>query len=216
MACALPPTDTAPPVVSVPSKSVVYRKNLKLKVNGKEFDGVGVVPKATQYQIEGKARGSMDLLTITTCHREVAPAYDLGHDFKYTYAPQAAVEVSNCSMKIEGLDKKHGKHAFGFLDFEDPLFSLEAKITFCGNVTQARGVFAGQCREGLAPQLLEFGEDVEASPDEACGGLTKVYPDKYELKIPKGECVYLFRGKVSHKELRMTTIGYEAAILEED
>lgn len=223
MSCGLPIAETAPQAgpVHTPKPEIFYRRNLKITVNGKEFDGVGVVPKSAVYQIEGKSKGNMDLLAITTCHRDVAPAYDLGHSFKYTYQPRRepgdmGPEGSNCAMKIEGLDKKHGKHAWGFIDFEDPFFSLYAKIVFCGEAGQYRGVYAGQCREGLSPQVIEFSEAVEVSPDKGCETLTQMTATRWELKVAKGECVYLFRGKQSGAEFRMTTMGYESAILEDE
>lgn len=116
-----------------------YMRDLVVKVNGKVFEGVGVLPNDDILDIEVESRGNITLFTMSTCEgilpkdstwnittivptfwgwgeRKVVNPRKVGFKYRRT---QIAKEVGYCPMILESLDSKQGQHAWGFFDFND-------------------------------------------------------------------------------------------------
>lgn len=193
-----------------------YKRDLKMTVNGKEAEGTLVVARASQYEIEIEAPGDLDLVTISTCHREISSEDAGGGWFKsdkkgkIKYWPMAQVESEGgCPLRISALEKDNGANSWGFIDFKDPQMSLHGQIICNGQNILEDGVAVCQAHEGLI-QEANFDEPVKYSPVAACDFQMKTTDEKhFKWVMPKGECVLLLKGKESGKMFRLMTLGYQ-------
>lgn len=208
----LPSFVETPPHRATPPKPHV-KMNLAMKVNGVPFTGVGVVKRAFNYKIEGRSPGSFDLLTLSSCHREVV-IEDEGSDFTYEYKPDLVYEALNCALRIEGNDKGKGRHSLGLLDFEDPDFTLDAELHCNGVTSNIHGVGICQSRAGLI-QGLTFPVPVTVDPDPKCNEIVDQDGQHFDITLSPGLCTYVFSGS-GGELMRLTTYGYADVILEKD
>lgn len=202
--------------------SVLYKKDMKVTVNGYQGEGVLVVPKAVNFKIGIEARGNLDLLSYSTCHREVAQeeAWEEGWfeskreaNLEYKPSQVEAESLGQCPLQFEGYEKKKGRHSWALIHFEDPLYKLPAHVQCNGNVQNYTGISLCQSKAGLL-QRVTFAEDVYAVGEDKCPAV----PSKgrvFDINIGSGECVYTFQDeqKRSHK---FTSYGYEQIPLRED
>lgn len=188
--------------------------------HGVGFEGNGVLGRSNRYTfiISPKGGAKMDLLTITTCHREfsgekLSSGYFGKNQYQYEYTPVVGVEdVPQCLIRMNVLDAKTGKHAWALFDVQDDETTLPAVVTCNGEVNRSEGVSICQSRRGLLQRLV-FDEEVSFVP-----GQCYIDPPKgrvLELKIPLGECVFAFQGKDSGRFHRLTTVGYEGLLIRE-
>jgi len=215
--------------------AVFYRRDLPITVvyettvsnpeaiplgGGTTFQGNGVLNRASRYTfiVSPKGGAKMDLLTITTCHREfsgekLTPGFFGKNQYKYEYIPVVGVEdVPQCLIRMNVLDAKSGKHAWALFDVQDDETTLPARVTCNGEVSRSEGVSICQSRKGLLQRLV-FDEEVDFVPSNCFIDTPK--GRVLELKIPLGECVFAFRGKDSGRLHRLTTVGYEGLLIRE-
>jgi len=199
-----------------------------LNIDGHEVEGVLVVPQKEVNEFHVEARGNLDLLTFTTCHREETAEsawnvserrgwlfkrkIDKKREVKISYKATEIEKSGGCPVFIGGYEKKEGRHSWAFVDFETDEAKLPAKIFCNGSEYNAGGVSACQSKMGLI-QAIKFAEDVSVMPDADCSiGLTS--GNYFEFPIKKGQCVYAFIS-ASGKIHRLTTIGYEKILIRE-
>lgn len=207
--------------------SVYYKRDMELRVNGFEGEGVLVVPKAESYKFEIKAKGRLDLFTLTTCHREEAleeaGQKGLFGDRKRVetvYKPVNGIENDGlCAVQLGGYEKVKGRHSWAFIDFENESNPLPARIFCNGNVHNANGVSSCQSREGLLQQIrftenVDFSHSVECNPPTINGGKDGV--ERFEIKLSRGQCVYVFMRKSDKAVHRLTTYGYQDVLIRGD
>jgi hypothetical protein len=191
-----------------------YKLDLKLQYNGKAYDGIALLPKRDQYEIEISSRGKLDILDIQTCHRHtpIEGAFKkkkwLGKNYKsyvYTYRP-TEMEKEPCQLEI-GAYSAAGKHGWGLIEFKrgNVLFS---KVQCNGETKNEVGSSVCQTKKGLI-QTLKFEEPVIASPD--CP-VVKITSQHYEYAAPNGMCLYVFMNKAGeiHRHL---VYGYEQVLI---
>lgn len=211
---------------SVPQKldpGTVYKRDMRLRVNGQRGTGTLVVPRASKYEIEIEARGKLDLFTLTTCHREVAAeeAWDKGFfkskkEISTSFIPAMGLEYGNyCPVHFGGYEKSKGRHSWAFLDFETPEATLPASIKCDGRVYQSRGVTVCQSRAGLEQEVI-FPVPVRVLPDPACPMVSGLADQVFRFPIVRDHCVYAFKEKTGKRVHRLTTIGYEQILIRED
>lgn len=184
------------------------------------FEGSGVLNNATRYTfiISPKGNAKMDLLAITTCHREfsgekLSPGFFGKNRYKYEYTPVKGVEdTPQCLIRMNVLDANTGKHAWALFDVQDRETLLPAEVTCNGETVQSNGVSLCQSRSGLV-QRITFAEEVDFVPSKCPIDAPK--GRVLELKMPMGECVFAFKGKDSGRIHRLTTVGYEGLLIRE-
>lgn len=193
----------------------LYRQDIQLVVNGIKGDGVMVVPQADVYSIQGTSHGALDLLTITTCHRDVSSSPG-GTRFAYEYNPRKSLEGNGaCPLLVGAYDKK-GQHGWAIVEFEDDTATLPSFLACNGVGRRFNGVSICQSRHGLT-QMIEFDAPVKVSPDFGCPmSAAKEDGKRFEFPIVKGTCVYAFKDVSSGKIHRLLTYGYESILLRED
>jgi len=190
---------------------VIYKRDMQICLDGKCEEGVIVAPRKGYYEFKIEAHGNLDLFTFSTCHREETTErhskkkwFRSNRKVKGTYYPSPGIEDGHCPVYIGGYDIKN-RHSWAFADFEDPEYTLKAKLHCNGSYREFNGVSVCQSRVGLI-QVVEFDELVTV---DACG--LKGSGKKFEFKIPRGECVaVIFGQKTMH---RLTLIGYDKIIV---
>ena len=200
----------------VVNPNIFYRRDIQLEVNSESGNGVLVAIPAPKYVIKGFSYGKLDLVTLTTCHREVV-LEDQGDRFEYSFTPMPGIEdVGACGMQLGGYDKKNGRHSWGKIEFKGPDATLEAKLTCNGVRSIVSGTSICQGLHGTE-QWIEFSRPVQSAPDFGIGcGMPKSKDDKkFVFQLNKHECIFAFVD-ADKKVHRLTTIGYEAILLKGD
>jgi hypothetical protein len=207
--------------------SIPYKRDMMLTVNGEQFEGVMVARKAAKYAMRIQARGTLDLFTFETCHREIAKP-DAGKSGLFgdrrqqdeTYVPVPGLEdVDSCPVKLGGYERDGGRTSWGIVDFEDDRHTLAAEVKCNGEHYGANGVSICQSKKGLLQEII-FPVEVIYSPDPkqpACS-LLGIPTDgkRFRFKMPSGECVHAFlEDGPKRRQHRLTTFGYEAILIRE-
>jgi hypothetical protein len=192
---------------------VFYQHAMNVEINGKDFFGVGVAPKAEKYKIKVSGRGRMDFLRITTCHRERTKNRQ-GSGYSFWYTPTKGLEDSgSCMLHVESYEEKKGRNDWALIDFVTDFEKLDATSMCNGKIAKGT-VTICQSRQGLVQRLI-FNEPVELSKAtkanckiESKNGKTWTY------RMTNRICILAFRDvKTKTKFHRHTNIGYEDVLI---
>ncbi|TXH08654.1 MAG: hypothetical protein E6R04_10230 [Spirochaetes bacterium] len=205
--------------------NLFYKRDLPLCVTGVGcYEGTTVLPAQTTYEIEIAPKGdaNIDLLLVTSCHREESFEktasgwfiFQKKTKFKYFYTPAVGIEDDgDCSLMVNTYEKLLGRHSWARLRFEHPKYQLDARLSCNGEFKQAHGVSVCQSKAGLA-QRIRFDEPVMFEWDEKCAIPKKAQDGSYEIPVSVGECGYTVRSQ-SGKLHDLLTIGYEGVLVRE-
>lgn len=182
--------------------NTVYKKDVNFTVNGKKFKGVGVVPRAVNYEISIEyPQGKIDLLSISNCHRDIQASSE-GTKANLTFIPNDIEK--DCPLDIGVYDEK-GRHGWGYLFFEREDAILPAKLLCNGETIIARGVSACQSKIGTVQKII-FGYPVRGVSSEGCQ--FKQNGQEFEYEVVKNFCYYAFSD--DHGNIHNHSIfGYE-------
>ncbi len=212
---------------SVPQEldpEIFYKRDMGIEVNGKRGEGVLVVPRASRYKFDIRAKGKLDLFTFTTCHREQTKekAGERGwfSDKKHrelTFLPAALEkERFSCPVQLGGYEAIKGRHSWGLVEFEHPSLTLPAVVSCNGVVRQARGVSVCQSKAGLLMEIV-FRKKVLYPKENTCVKLTSKDGLKFRFALPKKQCSFRFVTERGELEMhRLTTVGYEKILIREN
>lgn len=208
--------------------SVTYRPNMTMKVGDTEYIGAVVLPHPamalpvmgvssgtrdkSSIVFELSGHGKFDLFTAETCAREDF-AEKLGSSTEYSYSP-TALEADYCPLEFSGFDQK-GRHSFGFIDFQDDTAQLRGTLDCNAQHQVWPGVSVCVIKAGKELQL-HFDEKVVFDPDANCK-FENMSPDNgvvWFTAMP-GKCVYAFHGIISGMTHRLTVIGYQKILMEQ-
>ena len=208
------------PSSSVTAPNAVYKYDMHGTINGAAFDGVGVIPRADLYDVKIQSRVDVDLLTITSCHRDfsVESAISQGwfstkRGYEYAFAPVKDLEDrGSCLLRFGAYNQASAsQNAWAIVDFEDPWTNMPAANRCNGETIPSNGVSICQSRAGLE-QMLRFPEPMEIDEKALTAQcVPRASADKREwtYSIASGECVIAFQEIASpYRRHRLTTIGY--------
>lgn len=201
-----------------------YKRDIKIEVNGRGYEGVVTIPKSREYRIKMSPKGEMDLVLIRSCAREDSAEKQGGESgffiwssrktFEYLYRPNRGLEDEGvCPLRVDVYESEKGRHSWALLDFEHPDYKLEFQTDCNGRREHHNGVAVCQARKGLI-QRLHFPEPVRFSAPlpENCPKPKRKGIYFYEFPLELGECLYHFDTK-SGKMGRLTTVGYEGILI---
>ncbi len=205
-------------VVQALKSDDVYKYDISGEVNGKPFDGVGVIPYSDNYNMKIISKVNVDMLTITSCHRDISVEsaiqlgwFDNGRGYTYQFEPGPLENQGSCLVKFGAYNKStQGQNSWGILDFETPEATLPATNVCNGIVSQTNGVSICQSKAGLI-QSLVFPVPVKVAKDKMQVGCEIASTDNvaWEYSISKGECVWAFvEMGGTHRLHRATSVGY--------
>lgn len=200
------------------TNKTVYKCDMFGSINGTDFKGVAVLPYSTQYEFKIESKEDIDLLTISTCHRDISieSAIQQGwfkkkRGYTYTISTSKGLEDKYCPFTFGSYNKENSDlTGWAFVDFETPEATLGATNYCNGITTQTRGVSICQTRDGLI-QGLKFNSRVRVSSKlkKECDTLkTLDFGYTWEYTMPLGKCVYAFIEESGTKIHRHTTLGY--------
>lgn len=208
-------------------KDLYYKRDMVISVNGLQFEGALVAPKAAKYLFDVQARGKLDLFTLETCHREIAQPNAgqsglFGDKRRVTmdFVPVPGLEdVDSCVVRLGGFERDGGRHSWGIVDFEDDRHTLQAEVRCNGERYSANGVSICQAKKGLKQEII-FPVPVIYSADPGqpqCALGPRPADDRtFRFAMPKGECVHDFlEDGPKRRRHRLTTAGYEAILVRE-
>ncbi len=203
---------------------VFYKRDIRLKVNGVEFRGVAVPAPASEYKIEIETVGDINMLTLTSCHREeifeepTKGWFKSNTKFAYTYRPIPGIEDGQgCVLDVGAYERGRGRHSWATIDFVTPADQVVAELTCDGHVFRAKGVSICQGKQGLT-QKIRFPERVKVSDrvDERCAVMRTTDDGKaWEYEMPRGECAIYF-GTRDGRLHRLTTLGFESVFVRDE
>ena len=198
------------------SSESYYDRTIELLVNKKACIGACIVSYAKQYSINIQSASDMNYLSIESCHRKVT-LEDAGDEQNWVFTPVSGIEDTlACPLTITALDKKHGKNAYGFIDFESPTFLLQANLKCNGESIKANGVGLCKSKQGLI-QSISFDGPVKVYPDSEHGCPLDIPKDNqnFEFKLPSKSCVYIFmEANEPHRFFKLDALGFTDRVLE--
>lgn len=186
-----------------------YKRDITIIYGGKEYRGAVTLPRSDVYKIRLESPGRLDLLSISTCHREYLKEA-VGYNHDWTYQPVPGLETgAACPLNIAGYDSTVGKHAFGFVNFEAEELKAKARISCNGASWTANGVGVCQARDGLI-QVVAFDHETRVVSNESCR-LGVVKSKVFQFQIKQGNCQYLFENETGR--FLLDTIGYQEVLI---
>lgn len=200
-----------------------YKRDLPFCVGTSScYEGTTVLPRQDQYELDiaPKGEANIDLLLVTTCHREDSFEktssgwfiFQKKSRFKYYYTPVKGIEDDgDCSLVMNTFEKDKGRHAWARIRFEHPKYQLPATLSCNGVTASVKGVSVCQSKAGLA-QHIRFAEPVQIEWDKNCAIPKKAPDGSYELAITLGECGYTVRNQAGQLH-DLLTIGYEGVLV---
>ena len=200
---------------------VEYKRDVGIEVNGRRYEGVVTVPYAKAYSFVLEPKGEIDLMLIRTCHRtysveKVSSGWFGKNKFAYGYTPIEGLEdVRTCPIRLDVYESsKAGRHSWAFIDFENPLYQIQAELTCDGSIRHVNGVGVCQAKKETV-QRIRFSEAVRFAPPKPdhCSRPVRVN-GAYEFLTSLGECLYHFDTKDGRLG-RLTIIGFEGVLIRE-
>jgi hypothetical protein len=216
--------------------SLQYRNDMPFCVEGYGcFEGATVLPRLPSYKFELAPKGDarVDFFVVTTCNRnKTFEPGDAGFTWdvlglfgkkksglRYIYVPLPDREDDgDCPLIFHTYEKERGRHAWAYIQFENPKYELPATLYCDGDKVNFKGVGVCQAKAGLR-QWFEFPEPVMIQPGRPEKGGECAVPAKdatgtYQLTVTKEECRYGIHGQSGRRHL-LTTIGYSGELIRE-
>jgi hypothetical protein len=198
-------------IVQKLSPEVFY--NYDLQING--VSGSGTLPFAERYTFEITAPAEMDLLSITTCHREFT-AQPKAKSYTYEYTPR--LERNRFCPVYFSAYNREGRTSFGMVLPENPKYKQPAIIECNGKIWSPVGTAVCESKFGLK-QRITFPDPVmlarpvtgPATRKDPCPALEGV--QAFEFSLPARECVYQFKNVETEQMFLLYTIGHEQIIV---
>lgn len=198
---------SSPPIMN---PDIKYQRDLKFDVEywtaktqkwsePKSFVGVGVLKDADWYQITIHAVGKVDMMVLSSCHREVKTPNPEKHggwfnkrNYKFKFAADDLIEKGKPCMLNGGVyEKKKGRHGWLMGAIEDPKATMKAKTRCNGLVLTNKGTSFCQAKEGLI-QRLEFENPVDTTFYGDCRIRRPADGKNWEYLMPRGKCILHF------------------------
>jgi hypothetical protein len=212
--------------VPVLDRQTYYKRDMQVQINDVQGSGVAVAPRAPSYDIVITSLDDMDLLQISSCARDVdipnAIKSQNGiqglwkkskRSYEFTYTPGRIEQMSGCPLKLGGYNKAEGQHSWGYIEFEETGFKLDAGISCNGAADYTSpGVSVCQTLENLYAEIW-FAPEVVLSTKtlDRCKIDSPADKRHFTFQVKPKECIYDFmETKVPYRRHRLTTIGYEA------
>lgn len=195
------------------SPEVFY--NYDLQINN--VKGAGTIPFAERYTFDITAPADMDLLSITTCHREF---YDQPKAKTYSYAYTPLVEKNRFCPVYFSAYNREGRTSFGMVLPEDPKRTQKATLQCNGKINSPVGTAVCESKAGLIT-ILTFPAGMKTLPPvtgpstrtEPCPPMAEGIRQVYEFHHPARECIYRFENASNGARFVLYSIGHEQIIV---
>jgi len=205
-----------------------YKYDMKVKVDGKVYEGVGVLQEKPvgQYSFVGETAGRIDLFTLVTCSKYLSKEKAWGdlqtdvakslwdnilrntHKVSFMYSRNSLERrLSVCQLYLEALEKEKGRHSQALFDIEDSKHTLKAMYTCNIETKPSNGVTMCQNKNGNY-MTLAFDNPTKCIND--CNEYD-IEKRVHDIKLPEGKCIWICKYKDLYH--RLTTYGFEEKAL---
>lgn len=212
--------------------ALFYQKDIRFKVETKdakgkfatvgEYRGAAVIPHGKGYKITVYPEGKADLLSVTSCHREIRTQdpdkkiFEKGYGFELE--PIETLEVGRaCPIELGVYEQKYGRNGWGFLAFTSKEYNLNAHTKCNGTVQVQAGVSVCQSRKGLI-QEYQFDRPVDIVFEGLHCDINDGKPQGtlFTFLMPRGPCtVYFIDSKNADILHQANLYGYDEILLKE-
>lgn len=205
---------------------VEWQKTLRFDVNGEQFRGMAILPRAASYKFRIYPYDkNIDRLQWRTCagfdfvDKAVKRGWFGGGDkyFEMDFAPTAIELDRACSLKIESLSAKKKVMEFGMAIFPDTRVEIDlpARLECNRRVTNYVGKTACHAPNGTIHRIV-FQQEVfqDDRPNAECPPMKKIGDRSFEFFMPRNECIYQFNALEKHtngedRKFLLHTYGFE-------
>lgn len=203
----------------------VYKPDLRIAVDGKVFDGIGVTAIADQTVVSIWSAVNIDRVEVSSCARHDVcqikggvlacdqrtsdnpnGRFDVdtgwfgkaGKSMQYYFRPDRKERDDSCANLMIAIYDKNSLAAWGFLDFRNPAANFPAKFTCNATDWNFAGVSVCSAKAGTIQQI-NFGDPVDDYRTEDSCHLKKVSNTEFEFQPAIGWCRTSFmRNKLFH------------------
>lgn len=193
----------------------VYRPDLRIQVDNRVFDGVGVTAISDQTTVTIWSAVSIDRVEISSCARhdvcqikggvlacdqrtsgnpngrfEVDTGWfgSVGKQMQYYFRPDRKERDDSCANLMIAIYDKNSLAAWGFLDFRtNPTSNFPAKFTCNATDWDFAGVSVCTAKAGTIQQIL-FAAPVDDYRTEDSCHIKKISPQEFEFQPAVGWC----------------------------
>lgn len=200
-----------------------YLKDIKFEVdsNGVKsvFNGSGVVGPAEKMIITVFPKDDADLISITSCHREMRienpdkKFFDKG--YKFDISPVDGLESGrSCPIEIGVYEKRKGRYQWAFLAIKNKKFQMQADVKCNGSVKKTFGTSVCQSRTTLIQEYY-FDRIVEPVFEPHCN-IKSGAGQRFTFAIPSGPCTVYFIDVLNSSNLHQANLfGYDEILLKD-
>jgi hypothetical protein len=197
-----------------------YRKDLKLEIDGKTYEGTAVLTRKTSYELTIFPEGKMDRLIIQNCHRDMTTDkpktgwFSNKHTFRFMPIP-GMEDNRSCPLEIASLEEKKTRNGFAYIDFQDSReeISLRAYMKCNGEYSTPQGVGICQAASGLRQSVFFQSQTLLEGVEGECDVMESKDGFFWEWNATPGKCIYYFVAREKHKNgkrlaFRLNALGY--------
>lgn len=193
------------------------RASMKITVDGITYDGMAVGKLDGPKKIQLISQAALDLLRITTCHRDFSVEKvdkgwfgGSGHLYTYEYHPTDVEKSKVCPMYIQAFSKDRVTD-WGFIAFRTDE-TIPAEMQCNGWWWKSDGISVCQTKAGL-DQKIKFDRDVLYEAEPSCS-ITAKSKREFVVRGSMGFCYAEFSdGKEWH---RLILLGYDSVLIRGD
>lgn len=208
---------TAQEVVTQPT-NLYYQKDIKFEVNEQKFTGSAIVNMEEKWRIKVYPEGKADLISVTSCHRELRTEkpdkkmFEKGYTFEIK--PSELEGSLSCPIEIAVFELNKGRNAWGTIVIKTDKAKLAAELWCNGEKFNVGGVSYCQSRKGLIQQI-KFDREVIVVSIPECGiGATE--GKNFQFLLPQGPCTVYFLDKADKQVIHQANLyGYDEILLKE-
>lgn len=196
-----------------------YKADISITLDGQTFDGMAVTTVGAK-SIQLKSKAKLDLLLISSCHREFSQErvdyekgwFGLGGSsakvYTYSYTPTQIEKESFCPLYIQAFDRS-GIAAWGYVAMRT-VEALPSQTHCNGRTWKFSGISVCQSRKGFE-QGISFDVPVRYASNDLCQITAKSDRD-FRVRVKgMGFCEATFTdGKNKH---RLVLLGYDEVLV---
>lgn len=200
-----------------------FTPKLDMQVNW--WTGVNAIDLELTHEFHIKAKGELDFLAITSCHRYIAMTdasnvtktifkIKRKNEYKFTFTPSIVERSGYCPLWLHSFEKDSNRHSRGLILFKRKNYKLVARVFCDGKSFTNTGVAGCNAKIGTI-QALKFEEPVTYTSKclnykKKFWDFTKKSKQYVKLQVVKdGVCAYIFKGNKSKKLFRFVIISHD-------
>lgn len=196
--------------------AISYKKDLNITINGRPYEGIGVLEKQKDLIIRIESRVDINMINIETCHRDVTIFDIIDTSWikpKQTYEyklilDEVEMEKPDCSINIFTYNKTNeDNNADAFFTFNHYQFTVPAQVLCNGSELEFSG--SSVCNAKVSkPQRIKFKNPMVFDKSEMSCPVRDLNTMSFDVEARLGNCTVVFMDMTNGKKHKFTLIGY--------